>query len=124
MNRRVFTKLLTLGTSSLGSLQNNAEGKEGSEATPMDEPKTDAAPGPRERAEGPTHEPVKVEDFKELARAKLPKATFEYITTGSADEITLRENVAAFQRLKVLPPLLTGVSKVDLTTVVLKQRIA
>jgi isopentenyl diphosphate isomerase/L-lactate dehydrogenase-like FMN-dependent dehydrogenase len=90
----------------------------------MGEPKVDAAPALAARAEGPAQEPVKVEDFQALARAKLPKPTFDYITTGSADEVTLRENVAAFQRLKVLPPLLTGVSKVDLTTTVLKQRIA
>ena len=49
-------------------------------------------------------------EFKALAKAKLSRTTFEYITTGSADEVTLRENVAAFQRLKVLPPLLTGVA--------------
>lgn len=102
MNRRVFTALLSLAASPFGRLNADAPG-----------PRSDLAAG----------EPVTVEDFKALAREKLPKATFEYITSGSADEVTLRENVAAFQRLKVLPPLLTGVAKADLSTVVLRQRV-
>jgi isopentenyl diphosphate isomerase/L-lactate dehydrogenase-like FMN-dependent dehydrogenase len=59
-----------------------------------------------------------------LARAALPQATYDYITTGSTDEVTLRENVAAFQRIQLLPPLLTGVAEVKATTTVLKQEIA
>lgn len=69
-------------------------------------------------------EPVTVADYEALAAAKLPRVTFEYISTGSADEITLRDNVAAFRRLKLLPPLLAGVSHVDLSTSVLKQVVA
>ncbi|MCH7687898.1 MAG: alpha-hydroxy-acid oxidizing protein [Planctomycetes bacterium] len=69
-------------------------------------------------------EPVDVADFRALAEAKLPKATFDYISTGSADGLTLRENVAAFRRIKVFPPLLKGVSQPDLSTTVLKQRLS
>ena len=108
MNRRVFARLLALGAGWLGLSPENARAaNQGAAAEP---------PRPRE--------PVTVEDFRDLARAMLPPATFDYITTGSADEITLRENRAAFQRLKVLPPLLTGVAKTDLTTTVLKQPVA
>jgi 4-hydroxymandelate oxidase len=67
---------------------------------------------------------LSIRDYESLARARLPKMTFDYLTTGSADELTMAENVAAFQRLKILPPVLTGVSESDLTTTVLKQRIA
>ncbi|MBI82485.1 MAG: alpha-hydroxy-acid oxidizing enzyme [Planctomycetaceae bacterium] len=67
---------------------------------------------------------MNVEDVTALAKEALPRATFDYISTGSADEITLRENIAAFRRIRVLPPLLKGVSKVDLSTTVLKQRIS
>lgn len=117
MDRRVFTRLLSLGAGSLGLLPAEAEAKdkpnrapEGGEASPLG-----GLPPP---------EPVTVEDFKTLARAKLPKATFEYISTGSADEVTLRDNLAAFQRLRIAAPVLTGVSKADLSTTVLKQRVA
>jgi isopentenyl diphosphate isomerase/L-lactate dehydrogenase-like FMN-dependent dehydrogenase len=109
MKRRAFTKLVTLGAGSLGLLPANGQ-EPGADAKAPEQ-----KPSPRE--------PVNVEDFKALAQATLPKATFEYITTGSADEVTLRENVAAFQRLKILPPLLTGVADADLTTTVLKRKI-
>lgn len=107
MNRRVFSQLLTLGAGSLGLLAADPQAKAADQASEVQTP-----------------EPATVEDFKWLAKAKLPKATFDYITTGSADEITMRENVAALQRLKVLPPLLIGVDKVDLATTVLKQKIS
>jgi len=71
-----------------------------------------------------TVEPACVADFQALAKQKLPPATYDYITSGSTDQITLRENVAAFGRLKLLPPILAGVDKVDINTTVLKQKIA
>src|SRR5262249_29851265 len=108
MNRRVFSQWLTLGAGWLGLFSAGA--------------RASAEGGAAAEAQAP--EPVNVDDFKLLAKAKLPKATFDYITTGSADEITRRENGAAFQRIKLLPPLLVGVSKVDLSTTVLKQKIA
>jgi isopentenyl diphosphate isomerase/L-lactate dehydrogenase-like FMN-dependent dehydrogenase len=61
--------------------------------------------------------PVSRKAASELLNS-YPRWAYEYITTGSADEITLRENVAAFQRLKLLPPVLTGVSQADLSTAV------
>src|SRR5262249_57859492 len=112
MKRRAFTRLLTLGAGSLGLLRANAlEADE----IPRKETTSDAGSLPRE--------PVNVDDFRVLAQAKLPKATYDYISTGSGDEVTLRENGAAFQRLKVYPPLLTGVATADLSTTGLKQQI-
>ena len=90
MNRRAFSQLV--GAASFALLPDAAQAEE------KKEPVAEAPP-----------EPVNVEDFKLLAKAKLPKATFDYITTGSGDEVTMRENVAALQRLHVLPPLLVGV---------------
>ena len=58
-----------------------------------------------------------------LAESRMQHATYNYITTGSADEITLRDNVEAFRRMKVFPPLLKGVSNADLSTTVLNRRI-
>lgn len=67
---------------------------------------------------------VTVEDFIPLAKTKLPKATFDYITTGSDDQVTLHDNVEAFRRIRLLPPLMHGVSTANLETTVLRQRIA
>ncbi len=113
MNRRFFSQLVALGAGSLGLWQTRAQADE-------QLPQAPAKPnGAR-----PPHEPVNVADFQELAKAALPPATYDYITTGSTDEVTLRDNVAAFQRLRLLPPLLTGVDKIDTATTVLKQPIA
>jgi isopentenyl diphosphate isomerase/L-lactate dehydrogenase-like FMN-dependent dehydrogenase len=105
-----------MGAGSVGFWQTAGEAAVGQRENPQraDAPET----------EGRRREPANVADFQELARAALPAAIYEYVTTGSMDEITLRENVAAFQRLRILPPLLTGVSEVDASTTVLKQEIA
>lgn len=68
--------------------------------------------------------PVAVFEYEALAKKKLPQPTFEYISTGSADQITLRENVRGFQRIRVLPPLLRGVVKPDLSTTVFRDKIS
>lgn len=111
MNRRTFNHLLALGAGSVGFIPAAAASDED---TP---PALSVA-----RNGGP--EPVNIADFTALARANLPKATFEYITGGAWDEVTLNENVAAFRRLGLLPPLLKGVSKADLSTTVFNQRIS
>jgi 4-hydroxymandelate oxidase len=64
-------------------------------------------------------EPLRVEDFRALAAAKLPRATFDYIESGTMNQVTLRENTAAFERLNLLPPVLSGVASADLATTVL-----
>jgi 4-hydroxymandelate oxidase len=114
MDRRTFAQRLALGAGSIGMLELGASQPTGA-AEDVPQP---GAPGDHKPLE-----PVKVADFQALAAAKLPKATYDYIATGSADEITLRENVAAFQRIRILPPLLTGVANADLSTTVLKQAI-
>lgn len=125
MNRRLFSKLLTLGAGSLGLWQATAQGAAGqTEATAAAPEKEAPRRGAAAAPDRPRREPANVADFQELARDALPQATYEYITTGSTDEVTLRENVAAFQRLRILPPLLTGVAEADTTTTVLKQPIA
>jgi 4-hydroxymandelate oxidase len=58
------------------------------------------------------------------ARARLSAAAYDYIAGGADDEVTLRENVAAFRRLRLLPRVLVDVSQVDPRATVLGQRIA
>jgi 4-hydroxymandelate oxidase len=124
MNRRLFTHLLAMLAGSTELLDANAQERDNGGEAPADEPDGGEPAVRSEAAQDPFHEPVKVDDYQTLAKAKLPAATFDYITTGSADEITLRDNMAAFQRIKILPPLLTGVSEADPATIVLKQRVA
>ena len=44
-------------------------------------------------------EPVNVKEYQILAKQALPKMYYDYFAGGSEDQHTLRENVAAFQRI-------------------------
>lgn len=59
---------------------------------------------------------VSVEDFRRLARRRLPKSVFEFVDGGAGQELTLRDNRAGFERIRLLPRILTDVSQPDLTT--------
>ncbi|HUJ13671.1 MAG TPA: alpha-hydroxy acid oxidase [Thermoanaerobaculia bacterium] len=59
------------------------------------------------------NEPITLDDFEALARQRVPHATYEYMAGGAADEVTLRWNREAFQRIRLRPRMLTGVSSAD-----------
>ena len=65
-----------------------------------------------------------VEDFRKLAKKKLPSPSFHYIDGGSDDEITLKRNTESFNKCDLIPNVLTDVSNIDLSTTVLGQKIA
>jgi (S)-mandelate dehydrogenase len=46
---------------------------------------------------------LNVADLRELARRRLPRFVFEYVDGGAEDEVTLRGNRTAFERLRLLP---------------------
>lgn len=46
---------------------------------------------------------VNIEDLRRLARRRLPRVVFDYIDGGADGETTLRENCAAFERLRFRP---------------------
>ncbi len=64
-----------------------------------------------------------VEDFKKLAKKKLPSPIFHYIDGGSDDEVTLKRNTEAFNSCDLIPNVLADVSKVDLSTTVFGKKI-
>ena len=57
-----------------------------------------------------------IADLRLIAKHRLPRAVFEFIDGGSEDEITLRENRAAFERVRLVPRVLNDVSKPDICT--------
>lgn len=67
---------------------------------------------------------VNVTEFEQLARGKMARDLFEHVASGSDDEWTLRENLAAFQRIRLLPQVLRDVTHCDLSTTVLGQRVS
>jgi len=64
-----------------------------------------------------------VEDFRKLAKIKLPSPIFHYIDGGSDDEVTLKRNTESFNNCDLVPNVLNDVSNVDLSTTVLGQKI-
>jgi L-lactate dehydrogenase (cytochrome) len=65
-----------------------------------------------------------IEDLRRGARRHLPSAIFDFIDGGAQDEATLRANRKDFERLCLVPKVLTDVSKRDLTTTVLGEPIS
>lgn len=63
------------------------------------------------------------EDFRRLARKRLPAPLFHYIDGGADDEITLRRNTSAFEQVRLIPDALADLSNLDLSTSVLGQKI-
>ncbi len=62
-------------------------------------------------------------DFRELARRRLPAPLFHYIDGGADDEITLRRNTSAFDKVRLIPDALADLSSLDLSVKVLGQRL-
>lgn len=56
---------------------------------------------------------LSIEDLREAARRRLPRCVFDFFDGGAEDELTLRENRAAFDRARLLPKVLVDVSAVD-----------
>lgn len=55
-----------------------------------------------------------VMQFEPLARKQLSAMAYDYIRSGGADEITMRENRLGFERLALSPRVLVDVSEIDL----------
>jgi (S)-mandelate dehydrogenase len=53
------------------------------------------------------------------AKRRLPRAVFDFIDGGAEDESTLRENRAAFDKVRLLRKVLVGVSQVNTETSIL-----
>ena len=56
---------------------------------------------------------VNLHEFEPLARARMAGPAFDYVAGGSWDEITLRENEAAWRGFRFLPRVLTDIRSVD-----------
>ncbi|HLG76530.1 MAG TPA: alpha-hydroxy acid oxidase [Ktedonobacteraceae bacterium] len=64
-------------------------------------------------------DPVNVSDYEALARARIDAAAWDYYQGGSDDEMTLRANRTAFERIRLRPRMLVDVSVIDMGTSVL-----
>lgn len=62
-----------------------------------------------------------IEDLREAARRRLPNALFDFIDGGAQDEVTLRRNREDFERIELLPRVLTNVTERSQAVTVLGQ---
>ena len=57
--------------------------------------------------------PVDLMQYEPLARQRLSQMAYDYVRSGGSDEITMRENRLAFERLRLAPRVLADVSQLD-----------
>ena len=63
------------------------------------------------------------EDFRKLAKKKLPAPIFHYIDGGADDEVTLNRNTNAFNDCDLVPNVLASVGEPDLSTTLFGRKI-
>ncbi|KUO20710.1 alpha-hydroxy-acid oxidizing protein [Streptomyces dysideae] len=59
--------------------------------------------------------PMRHDELKAAAHAALPASVWSYVAGGAGDERTQRANVAAFERWGLIPRMMVGASRRDLT---------
>ncbi|WRH76844.1 MAG: alpha-hydroxy acid oxidase [Sphingobium sp.] len=65
-----------------------------------------------------------VNDFRELARRRLPWPVFDYIDGAADDELTKARNTAAFDNVDLVPDVLAGVGEIDTSCTILGKKSA
>ena len=63
------------------------------------------------------------QDFRLLAKQKLPSPVFNYIDGAADDEFTYARNTSSFNDVDLIPNVLAGVDKVDLSTTIFDKKI-
>ena len=58
-------------------------------------------------------DPITLGDYETLARSRLSLMAYEFLAAGAADEVTLRWNREAFDRIALRPRVLADVSAID-----------
>lgn len=84
-----------------------------------------APPDPRiTPGRDPILDAINLLEIEALARARLDPSAYDYFAGGAHDEITLRSNRAAFDRLSIAYRVLVDVSQRNLATSILGERVA
>ncbi len=65
-----------------------------------------------------------IDDFRALARRRLPWPVFDYIDGAADDEVTRRRNRAAFDDCDLIPRVLAGVDQIDMTVSLFGRQLA
>jgi L-lactate dehydrogenase (cytochrome) len=65
-----------------------------------------------------------IEDLRQIARRKIPRALFGYMDSGSYDETTMRANRDDLAAIKLRQRVLVDVSKLSLATTLLGEKVS
>ncbi|KXN87466.1 Cytochrome b2, mitochondrial [Leucoagaricus sp. SymC.cos] len=76
----------------------------------------------RVTARPPLDEILNLHDFEAVAKQVMPEKAWAYYSSAADDEITNRENHAAYHRIWFRPRILRNVTKVDWSTTILGHR--
>jgi len=75
------------------------------------------------QAKSEPDEPLSLPDFETLASSRISHGAWERIQGGAADELTVRWNREAFERIRLRPRVLVDVSKLDTRVKILNQQL-
>jgi len=56
-------------------------------------------------------EAYNISDLRDIAQKRLPKGLFEFVDRGTEDEVSLRNNRAVFEKIRLKPRMLVNVAK-------------
>ena len=65
-----------------------------------------------------------VDDFRRLAKQRLPWPVFDYIDGAADDELTKARNTAAFAECDLVPDVLAGVAEIDTSVTIMGRKSA
>ena len=64
------------------------------------------------------------EDFRQLAKNRLPGPIFHYIDGAADDEVTIKRNTEAYEQCDLVPNVLAGVENIDMSVEVMGKSVA
>ena len=65
-----------------------------------------------------------IDDFRKMAKSRIPAPLFHYIDGGADDESTLRRNTTAYDEYDLIPNGLADVANIDLSATILGQKVS
>ncbi len=67
---------------------------------------------------------VNLDDLEQRAKQLLDQASYDFVAGGAGSELTLRANREAFQKITIIPRVLTGITHADTAIDLLEQRLS
>ena len=63
------------------------------------------------------------EDFRSLAKKRLPSPIFHYIDGAADDEVTIKRNTESYEKCDLIPNVLAGVKDIDMSVEIMGKKI-